>query len=82
MVLVDENGDPKNGQPIIDDGRFVPDGNILGARHKIARGQKVQAANYFKTGLGSVLLADWHVAAYTPDQARKPEFYDTQWAGK
>lgn len=82
MVLVDENGDPKNGQPIIDDGRFVPPGNVLGARHKIFRGQRVPNASYFKTGRGAVLLGDWHVELYSPDQAQKPEFYDSQWVGR
>ncbi|MSU62927.1 MAG: type II secretion system protein [Pedosphaera sp.] len=79
MVLVDENGDPKNGQPIIDDGRFVPPGNVLAARHKIFRGAKPTTANYFKQGRGSVLLADWHVEPFTPDQAQQPKHYDTQW---
>ena len=77
MVLVDENGDTKNGQPIIDDGRFVPPGNVLGARHKYFRGSKPQANAYFKSGRGSVLLADWHVETYTPDQAQQPKYYDT-----
>jgi prepilin-type N-terminal cleavage/methylation domain-containing protein len=79
MVLVDENGDPKNGQPVIDDGRFVPPGNVLAARHKIFRGSRVPTTTYFKSGKGSVLLADWHVEAYTPDQARQEKYYDTQW---
>ncbi|MCI0534609.1 MAG: type II secretion system GspH family protein [Verrucomicrobiales bacterium] len=79
MVLVDENGDPKNGQPVIDDGRFVPPGNVLAARHKIFRGTRVPSSTYFKSGKGSVLLADWHVEAYTPDQAQQPRHYDTQW---
>ena len=79
MVLVDENGDPKNGQPLIDDGRFVPPGNVLAAGHKIFRGSKPATTTYFKRGRGSVLLADWHVEAYTPDQAQQPKYYDTQW---
>jgi prepilin-type N-terminal cleavage/methylation domain-containing protein len=79
MVLVDENGDPKNGQPLIDDGRFVPPGNILAARHKIFRGSKPTASAYLKNGRGSVLLADWHVEAFSPDQAQQTRFYDTQW---
>lgn len=79
MVLVDENGDPKNGQPLIDDGRFVPPGNVLGARHKIFRGSKPTTTAYFKNGRGSVLLADWHVESYTPEQAEMPKYYDTQW---
>src|SRR5262245_57300550 len=79
MVLVDENGDPKNGQPVIDDGRFVPPGNVLAARHKIFRGSKPTTTTYYKRGKGSVLLADRHVEAYTPDQAQQPRHYDTQW---
>jgi prepilin-type N-terminal cleavage/methylation domain-containing protein len=79
MVLVDENGDPKNGQPVIDDGRFVPPGNVLGARHKYFRGSKPATQAYYKSGRGSVLLADWHVETYTPDQAQQPKHYDTRW---
>ncbi|MDA1273780.1 MAG: type II secretion system protein [Verrucomicrobia bacterium] len=79
MVLVDENGDTKNGQPIIDDGRFVPPGNVLGARHRYGRGQQVDNNSYYKSGKGSVLLGDWHVETFTPDQARQPMHYDTQW---
>jgi prepilin-type N-terminal cleavage/methylation domain-containing protein len=79
MVLVDENGDPKNGQPLINDGRFAPPGDVLGARHKIFRGSKPANTTYFKSGRASVLLADWHVEAYTPDQAQQPKYYDTQW---
>jgi len=79
MVLVDENGDPKNGQPYIDDGRFVPPGNVLAARHRIFRGSRVANNTYFKSGLGSVLLADWHVETFTPDKAQQPMYYDTQW---
>jgi prepilin-type N-terminal cleavage/methylation domain-containing protein len=78
MVLVDENGDPKNGQPLINDGRFAPPGDVLAARHKILRGRTVASAAYFKSGKGSVLLADWHVEAFTPDQAQQPRHYDTQ----
>ncbi|MBM3824181.1 MAG: type II secretion system protein [Verrucomicrobia bacterium] len=79
MVLVDENGDTKNGQPFIDDGRFVPPGNVLAARHKIFRGSRPNATTYFKTGRGSVLLADWHVEPFTPNQAQQPRHYDTSW---
>ncbi|MBI2948929.1 MAG: type II secretion system protein [Verrucomicrobia bacterium] len=79
MVLVDENGDPKNGQPVIDDGRFVPPGNVLAARHKYFRGSKPASKTYFQSGRGSVLLADWHVETYTPDQAQQPKYYDTRW---
>ena len=79
MILVDENGDPNNGQPVIDDGRFVPPGNVLGARHKFNRGKKVDNNSYFQSGRGTVLLADWHVETFTPDQARQPKHYDTQW---
>ena len=79
MVLVDENGDPKNGQPVIDDGRFTAPGNVLAARHKIFRGARVSSTTYFKSGRGSVLLADWHVEPFTPEQAQLPKHYDTQW---
>lgn len=79
MVLVDENGDTKNGFPIIDDGRFVPPGNVLGVRHKFSRGKRLDNNSYYQSGRGSVLLADWHVETFSPDEARQPEHYDTQW---
>lgn len=79
MVLVDENGDPKNGQPLINDGRFAPPGDILGARHRIARGTKASTTAYFKSGKGAVLMADWHVETLTPEQAQQPKYYDTQY---
>ncbi len=79
MVLVDENGDPKNGIPFIDDGRFTP-GNWLAARHRIPRGQKpANEQDYRNRGRGNVLLADWHVESFSPQQAKEPRHYDTQW---
>ena len=82
MVLVDENGDPDNGIPIIDDGRFVPPGNWLAGRHRIPRGRKPTSTDDFlDRGRGNVLLADWHVEPYSPRQARDPQYYDTQWDG-
>ena len=79
MVIVDENGDPKNGVPVIDDGRFVPPGTVLGARHRIPRGNKTSNADYYNRGRGNVLFLDWHVESFSPDQARQPMHFDTQW---
>lgn len=78
MVIVDENGDPNNGIPFIDDGRFTP-GNWLGARHRIPRGTRTNERDYRSRGRGNVLLADWHVEPFSPDQAKDPQHYDTQW---
>ena len=81
MVIVDENGDPHNTIPYIDDGRFTP-GNWLAARHRIPRGQKPNNQQDYKDrGRGNVLLADWHVESFTPGQAKEPKHYDTQWTG-
>lgn len=79
MVLVDENGDPSNGIPFIDDGRFTP-GNWLGGRHRIPRGKKpANEQDYRDRGRGNVLLADWHVESFSPGQAKEARHYDTQW---
>ncbi|MBT5708137.1 MAG: type II secretion system protein [Verrucomicrobia bacterium] len=79
MVIVDENGDPKNGIPVIDDGRFTP-GNWLAARHRIPRGKKpANEQDYRNRGRGNVLLADSHVESFSPQQAKEPRHYDTQW---
>ncbi len=81
MVIVDENGDPNNGIPFIDDGRFTPN-NWLAARHRIPRGQKPNnETDYKERGRGNVLLADWHVESYSPGQAKELKHYDTQWTG-
>ncbi|MBI4659033.1 MAG: type II secretion system protein [Verrucomicrobia bacterium] len=79
MVLVDENGDPKNGQPLINDGRCAPPGDVLAARHKYFRGSRVSTTDYFRSGRASVLNADWHVESYTPEQGRTQKYYDTQY---
>lgn len=81
LVLVDENGDPENGQPFCDDGRWVPPGNVLAARHRLPKGQRYDTATYDQSGLGSVLMADWHVEVITPADAKNPRFYDTQYVG-
>ena len=81
LVLVDENGDPLNDIPFIDDGRFVPS-NWLAGRHRIPRGQKpANRDTYLDFGRGTVLLADWHVDSFAPRQARDPKHYDTQYTG-
>ena len=79
MVLVDENGDPKNGQPVIDDGRCTPGGNVLAARHKYFRGTRISTTEYFRSGKASALNAYWHVESYTPEQGRTQKYYDTQY---
>lgn len=81
LVIVDENGDPDSGLPVCDDGRFVPPGNVLAARHKLAPGQRIDPETYDRVGRGTVLMADWHVETISPAQAKDPKFFDTQWIG-
>lgn len=75
LILVDENGDPKFGD-IIDDGRWVPDGNILTARHKFQRGARVTITEFRKRGRACVLFADTHVDAVAPEYGMQAQFYD------
>ncbi len=75
MDVVDENGDPRYGD-VIDDGRFVPPGNILTGRHKFNRGTRTTPANFMRRGRATVLFADYHVESVAPEIANRREHYD------
>ena len=79
IVLVDENGDSSHHSSVVDDGRWVPTGNRLTARHGKNKGQKLTDQEFMQTGRGTVLMGDFHVETITPGQAASREHFDTQW---
>ena len=83
MMLVEDNGDPKHAQVmsgdsgnVIDDGRWVPPGNILSARHKHGRGQSASRSDLLNKGRGMVQFADGHVDTMSPAKAQQPASFD------
>jgi prepilin-type N-terminal cleavage/methylation domain-containing protein/prepilin-type processing-associated H-X9-DG protein len=76
LMIVDENGDPRIGD-IIDDGRWVPPGNIITGRHKYPSGTRVTQAEFYRGGRASVLFVDGHVESAPPDIGRRRENYDS-----
>lgn len=75
ITIVEENGDSRFGEPI-DDGRFVPPGNLLSGRHKFQTGTAVATREYMAKGRGLAAFADGHAQSITPNEAATPEFYD------
>jgi type II secretory pathway pseudopilin PulG len=75
IMLVEENGDPAYGD-VIDDGRWVPPGNILSGRHKYSRGRRVPTATFRSRGKGTVIMADGHVEVVSPQFASIPDNHD------
>jgi len=80
IMLVDENGDANlcgpNSLEVIDDGRWVPPGNDLTARHQFPRGRRVAMTDYLRKGKANVLLGDGHVETVTPRYGTDPDNYD------
>lgn len=79
IILVDENGDQAHHGSTVDDGRWVPPGNKLTARHGKNKGQTLTEADFMNSGRGTVLMGDFHVETITPKQAASREYSDTQW---
>jgi prepilin-type processing-associated H-X9-DG protein len=80
LLLVDENGDANlcgpNSLDAIDDGRWVPEGNVITARHQFPRGRRVPLTEFLRKGKGTVLLADGHVDTVTPQYGKDLLNYD------
>jgi prepilin-type N-terminal cleavage/methylation domain-containing protein len=76
IMLVEENSDSAHDASVIDDGRWVPDGNVVSARHGLKRGLRVPAATFLKKGKGVALLADGHVELVTPFFGKQPDNFD------
>jgi type II secretory pathway pseudopilin PulG len=85
LMLVEElgrritiKGPPRNISTIgADDGRFVPPGNLLAARHGISGSPKViDYASYFNSGKAVVSMPDGHAEGVSPGYALEEENYD------
>lgn len=79
IILVDENGDPNHHSSVADDGRWVPTGNRLTARHAKNKGQSLTDDEFMNQGRGTVLMGDYHVETITPGEASSRQHFDTQW---
>jgi len=79
IILVDENGDPNHHSSVADDGRWVPTGNRLTARHAKNKGQSLTDDEFMRQGKGTVLMGDYHVETITPGEASSRQHFDTQW---
>lgn len=75
LLLVEENGNEAFGDTI-DDGRWVPPGNILSGRHKFTRGKGVNSKSFMNDGRGCVVLADGHVDTVAPKYGTDPNNFD------
>jgi prepilin-type N-terminal cleavage/methylation domain-containing protein/prepilin-type processing-associated H-X9-DG protein len=89
LMVVEENNDPQLA--IADDGRWVPDGNILpgnvlSGRHGIPLIPKTANANYLnkewqKKGRAVVALCDGHVEMVNPEYGTRRQNYDATYVG-
>jgi prepilin-type N-terminal cleavage/methylation domain-containing protein len=60
-----------------DDGRFVPPGNLLTARHGLTGSPgSVSSASYFQSGKAVVSMPDGHAEGVSPSYALERENYD------
>ncbi len=75
FMLLEENGDSTvfPGAGVIDDGRWVPPGNILSGRHAIPTGRRVTQRVFMDRGKANVVCADGHVELFTPGQGMRAE---------
>ncbi len=77
LMLVEENGDSvQDSSNFIDDGRWVPNDNILSARHGLLRKKRVTMAVYNAKGKACVAMPDGHVETVTPKVGTDPDYYD------
>jgi prepilin-type N-terminal cleavage/methylation domain-containing protein len=76
IMLLEENGDPIQNASVIDDGRWVPNDNVLSARHGLLRKQRVSLAVFDTKGKGCVAMADGHVELIRPLLTKDVEYYD------
>jgi prepilin-type N-terminal cleavage/methylation domain-containing protein len=89
LLVVEENNDPSLA--IADDGRWVPEGNILpgnvlSGRHGISvipktAGQSYLMTQWQKRGRAVVALADGHIEMVNPEYGTKRINYDATYAG-
>jgi prepilin-type N-terminal cleavage/methylation domain-containing protein len=76
LMLVEENGDRFHNSSVIDDGRWVPPGNVLSGRHGLKRGIQVATATYDAKGRACVSMPDGHVETVSPAMGKNRDNYD------
>ncbi len=76
IMLVDENSDSNHHSSTIDDGRWVPPGNVITARHKFGRKVRLTQNEFFQKGRGTVAFVDGHVDMVAPVIGTQREYYD------
>jgi prepilin-type N-terminal cleavage/methylation domain-containing protein len=76
IMIVEENGSPDNFGSVIDDGRWVPPGNVISARHAFTRNARPSQSDYLERGRGTVVFGDTHVSLVAPRLGREEESMD------
>jgi prepilin-type N-terminal cleavage/methylation domain-containing protein len=76
LMLIEENSDAIHNSTVIDDGRWVPEDNVLSGRHGLSRHQRYTTAVFDAKGRGTVALADGHVDTVAPAVGKDVEHYD------
>lgn len=76
FLLVEENGDPNHNASVVDDGRWVPPGNVLSGRHAFPRKVRVMERTFMQKGRADVVMNDGHVEVATPERGTRREFFD------
>jgi prepilin-type N-terminal cleavage/methylation domain-containing protein len=77
LMLIEENGDTvQDSSNVIDDGRWVPEDNIISARHGLMRHKKVTTTVYDSKGRADVAMPDGHVETVAPSVGKDITYYD------
>ena len=76
LMLVEENSVVAHHDSVIDDGRWVPPGNVLSARHQYPGKQRLSAADFLRKGRSMNAMPDGHVQSLTPREGQMKEYYD------
>jgi prepilin-type N-terminal cleavage/methylation domain-containing protein/prepilin-type processing-associated H-X9-DG protein len=76
IMFDEENSDSAHHDSIIDDGRWVPPGNVISARHKLGRKVRVSQNEFFRNGRGTVAFVDGHVELVAPQIGQQRQYYD------
>jgi prepilin-type N-terminal cleavage/methylation domain-containing protein/prepilin-type processing-associated H-X9-DG protein len=76
LLLVEESGDSWHDDSVIDDGRYVPPGNVISARHSLPRHKRVAIRDFRLKGKGNVVMPDGHVETVNPLYGEIADNYD------
>jgi prepilin-type N-terminal cleavage/methylation domain-containing protein/prepilin-type processing-associated H-X9-DG protein len=84
LMLVEENGSTNNvaafaADAVVDDGRWVPPGNLISGRHKFGTSMRLLERDYVDKGRGTVVFGDGHVELVPPRYGRLPMYYDPKY---